>query len=109
MDRTAWWATVHGVAKSQTQLSDLACTHMVRLRRPKRSSLAKDRLQKKQSKRFRSVGEAPQFSDAAELKFLALREGNGTPLQYSGLENPMGGGAWWAAICGVAQSRTRLR
>ena len=35
-------------------------------------------------------------------------EGNGTPLQYSCLENPMGGGAWWAAIHGVAKSRTRL-
>ena len=30
-------------------------------------------------------------------------EGNGNPLQYSCLENPMGGGAWWAAIYGVAQ------
>ena len=36
-------------------------------------------------------------------------EGNGTPLQYSCLENPMDGGAWWAAISGVMQSRTRLR
>ena len=36
------------------------------------------------------------------------REGNGTPLQYSCLENPMDGGAWWAAVYGVAQSRTRL-
>ena len=35
-------------------------------------------------------------------------EGNGTPLQYSCLENPMGGGAWWATIHGVAKSRTRL-
>ena len=35
-------------------------------------------------------------------------EGNGTPLQYSCLENPMDGGAWWAAVCGVAKSRTRL-
>ena len=35
-------------------------------------------------------------------------EGNGTPLQYSCLENPMDGGAWWAAIYGVAQSQTRL-
>ena len=35
-------------------------------------------------------------------------EGNGTPLQYSCLENPMDGGAWWAAVYGVAQSRTRL-
>ena len=36
------------------------------------------------------------------------REGKGTPLQYSRPENPMDGGAWWAAVCGVAQSRTRL-
>ena len=35
-------------------------------------------------------------------------EGNGTPLQYSCLENPMGGGAWWAVVHGVAKSRTRL-
>ena len=35
-------------------------------------------------------------------------EGNGTPLQYSCLENPMDGGAWWAAVHGVAMSRTRL-
>ena len=33
---------------------------------------------------------------------------NGTPLQYSCLENPMGGGAWWAAVHGVAKSRARL-
>ena len=37
------------------------------------------------------------------------REGNGTPLQYSCLENPMDGGAWWAAVHGVAKSQTRLR
>ena len=35
-----------------------------------------------------------------------LGEGNGTPLQYSCLENPMDGGAWWAVVYGVAQSRT---
>ena len=35
-------------------------------------------------------------------------EGNGTPLQYSRLENPMDGGAWWAAVHRVAESRTRL-
>ena len=34
-------------------------------------------------------------------------EGNGTPLQCSCLENPMDGGAWWAAVYGVAQGRTR--
>ena len=36
-------------------------------------------------------------------------EGNGNPLQYSCLENPRDRGAWWAAIYGVAQSRTRLK
>ena len=36
------------------------------------------------------------------------REGNGTPLQYSCLENPMDRGAWWAAVHGVATSGTRL-
>ena len=37
------------------------------------------------------------------------REGNGTPLQYSCLENPMDGGAWWAAVHGVARvGHTRL-
>ena len=35
-------------------------------------------------------------------------EGTGDPLQYSCLENPMGGGAWWAAVHGVTRSRTQL-
>ena len=35
-------------------------------------------------------------------------EGNGNPLQYSCLENPMDGGDWWATVHGVAKSRTRL-
>ena len=38
-----------------------------------------------------------------------IGEGNGNPLQCSCLENPWDGGAWWAAVYGVAQSRTRLR
>ena len=41
------------------------------------------------------------------LAFL-LGKGNGTPLQYSCLENPMDGGAWWAAVHGVMKSRTQL-
>ena len=36
-------------------------------------------------------------------------EGNGNPLQYSCLENTRDGGAWWAAVYGVAQSQTRLK
>ena len=42
------------------------------------------------------------------LSRLVIREGNGTPLQYSCLENPMDGGALWAAVRGVARSRIRL-
>ena len=37
-----------------------------------------------------------------------IGDGNGNPLQCSCLENPRDGGAWWAAVYGVAQSRTRL-
>ena len=37
-----------------------------------------------------------------------VREGDGTPLQYSCLENPMDGGAWWAAVHGVAKSWAQL-
>ena len=37
------------------------------------------------------------------------REGNGTPLQCSCLENPRDGGAWWAAVSGVAQNQTRRK
>ena len=47
---------------------------------------------------------------ALPFKFIlaTLGEGNGTPLQYSCLENPMDGESWWAAVHGVAKSRTRL-
>ena len=38
-----------------------------------------------------------------------IEEGNGNPLQCSCLENPRDGGAWWAAVSGVALSRTRLK
>ena len=37
-----------------------------------------------------------------------IEEGNGTRLQYSSLENPMDGGAWWATVRGVTNSRTQL-
>ena len=39
----------------------------------------------------------------------SIGEGNGNPLQCSCLENPRDGGAWWEAVCGVAQSQTRLK
>ena len=50
------------------------------------------------------------ISSYSNCCFLSLLtgEGNGTPLQYSCLENPMDGGAWWAAVHGVIRSQTRL-
>ena len=43
------------------------------------------------------------------FSFSCIGEGNGNPLQCSCLENPRDGGAWWAAVCEVTQSRTRLK
>ena len=43
------------------------------------------------------------------FSLLYIEEGNGNPLQCSCLENPRDGGAWWAAVYGVAQSWTRLK
>ena len=51
-------------------------------------------------------------SDTTErlhFHFSCIGEGNGNPLQCSCLENPRGRGTWWAAVYGVAQSRTRLK
>ena len=47
------------------------------------------------------------FQHLLFVEFL-MGEGNDTPLQYSCLKNPMDGGAWWAAVRGVAKSWTRL-
>ena len=49
-----------------------------------------------------------QHSQNCSTILNVIREGNGTPLQYSCLENPMGRGAWKAAVHGVAEGQTRL-
>ena len=56
----------------------------------------------------------PKESDMTErlhfpFSLSGIGEGNGNPLHCSWLENPRDGGAWWAAIYGVAQSRTQLK
>ena len=58
------------------------------------------------------VSSTPGLSNLNKALFVkhltqCLGEGNGTPLQYSCLENPMDGGAWWATVHGVAKSWTR--
>ena len=58
--------------------------------------------------RLQSMGR--EESDMTEATSLSrLGEGNGNPLQCSFLENSRDGGAWWAAVYGVTQSRTRLK
>ena len=62
--------------------------------------------------RLRSVGSLE--SDTTErlhfhFSLSCIGEGNGNPLQCACLENPRDGEAWWAAVYGVAQSRTRLK
>ena len=49
--------------------------------------------------------ERPHF----HFSLSCIGEGNGNPLQCSCLENPRDGGAWWATVYGVTQSRTRLK
>ena len=116
MDGRAWWAAVHGVAKSQTRLSNFTFTfHFPALE--KAMATHSSTLGCKSHGRRRLVGCSPWGgweSDMTErLHFLfslsCIGEGNGNPLQCSCLENPRDGGAWWAAIYGVAQSQIRLK
>ena len=62
--------------------------------------------------RLQSMGSLRVGYDSAtsfSLFTFIIGEGNGNPLQCSCLENPRDRGAWWAAVCGVAQSWTRLK
>ena len=81
MGREAWCAAVDGVAKGQTRLSDW-------------------------TELMPSSGVAAYVPSHLGALCQDVGESNGTPLQYSCLENPMGGGAWWAAVSGVAQLDT---
>ena len=56
-----------------------------------------------------SLGVGPTERLHFHFSLSHIGEGNGNPLQCSCLENPRDGGAWWAAVYGVAQSRTRLK
>ena len=58
--------------------------------------------------RLQSMGSLGVGDDWA-TSLSCIEEGNSNSLQYSCLEDPRDGGAWWAAICGVAQSQTRLK
>ena len=59
--------------------------------------------------RLQSMGSRRVGHDWTTSLLSYIGEGNGNPLQCSCLENPRDGGAWWAAVSGVAQSQTRLK
>ena len=56
-----------------------------------------------------SLGVGCDSATSLSLYLSCIGEGNGNPLQCSCLENPRDGRAWWAAVHGVAQSRTQLK
>ena len=90
MDRGAWWTRVPGVAQSQTRLRDLAAV------------AASD----EESMVYKDSGSADKDPGLIPVSGRSPGEGNGNPLQYSCLDNPVDGGAWWAAVHRVAESDT---
>ena len=101
MDGGAWWAIVHGVAKSRTRLSDFTFTF----------TLCHKYLAKLLG--FPGGGSGKKKNPPVNAGLIpgsgrSPGEGNGKPLQYSCLENSMDRGAWRAIVHGVAKSQTRL-
>ena len=123
MDRGSWQAIVHGVAKHWTRLNDQHF-HKICFLKPcsiffwRRQWHPTPVLLLGKPHGWKSlVGCSPWGrwgSDTTEwlhfhFSLSCHGEENGNPLQCSCLENPRDGGAWWAAVYGVAQSRTRLK
>ena len=91
MNRGFWQATVYGVAKSHTQWNDFHIhTFQVVLAVKNPSVNAGD---------IRNLNSIPGSG-------ISLGKGNGSPLQYTCLGNPMDRGAWWATVYGLAKSWT---
>ena len=115
MDREAWQATVHGVPKSQTQLSDfhsLICIHVLYITYV--IYLAYIKYKCGASKVMLAVKNPPanagDTGDSGSIPGSGSSpgEGNGNPLQYPCLGNSMNRGAWWATDHGAAKNWTQL-
>ena len=111
MDRGAWRATVHGVTKSQTRLKRLSSSSSSSLLYWRRQWHPTPVLLSGKSHGWRSLaGSSPsghkELGMTERLHFhfslSCIGEGNGNPLQYSCLENPMDGGAWQAHCSGTS-------
>ena len=124
-DREAWHAAGHGVRKSWTHLSDwitavTTLSYYLKQCRslPSRSNSIPYATVNTFIRSYSTGCTFPSGSDGKESDWSAgdlglipgsgrsPGEGNGNPLQYSCLENPMDGGAWWATIHGVTKSQT---
>ena len=92
-----WFAYIYGAYREKAM-----ATHS--------STLAWKILWMEEPGRLQSMGSRRVGHDwVTSPSLLCTGEGNDNPLQCSCLENPRDGGAWWTAVCGVAQSRTRLK
>ena len=115
-DEGACWAAIYGIAQSWTRLKRLSSSSssmgvgMEKASAPHSSTLAWKIPRTEEPGRLQSMGsQRVRYDWATSLSLSCTGEGNGNPLQCSCLENPRDGGAWWAAIYGVAQSRTQLK
>ena len=97
MDRAAGQATVHGVTKSRTRLKRLSTDAREATQAPQVALVVKN-----------PPGNAGDTREAVSIPGSGRcpGEGNGNPLQYSCLENPMDGGAWWATVHWIADADT---
>ena len=129
-DGGAWWAAIYGVAQSRTRLKRLSSSSSFTLKyshpdyphpTPDTFVIINEAITSHLSLKVHSVYLGFMFDVVHSVgmnkcvmtyshHYTSLQycsgEGNGTPLQYSCLENPMDGGAWWAAVHGVTKSRT---
>ena len=85
------------------------CHHLEKAMAPHSSTLAWKIPWTEEPGRLQSMGSDTTERLHFHFSLSRIGEGNDNPLQCSCLENPRDGGAWWAAVYGVAQSRTRLK
>ena len=116
-----WWIHVNVWQNHQNIVQPLIKINKFIFKKKRSSKKKKDKVKKKRGgiegtylnivKAIYNKPRANIILNGEKLKAFPLKsgEGNGNPLQCSCLENPRDGGAWWAAVSGVAQSQTRLK